>query len=65
MFSHDGRYVIVYNGEVYNFLELREELEGRGAVFQSRCDTEGLVAAYAAWGEDMLDKLNGMFAFAP
>ncbi len=64
MISPDGRYVIVYNGEVYNFLELRKELEGRGLSFHTQCDTEVLLAAYAAWGEDMPARLNGMFAFA-
>ena len=64
MFSVDGRYVIVFNGEIYNFLELRAELEKAGTVFRSRTDTEVILALYAAKGRACLDDLNGMFAFA-
>ena len=63
MTSRDGRYVIVYNGEIYNFLELRRELEARGREFTTRCDTEVLVAAYEEYGEGIVDRLRGMFAF--
>ncbi|MBU1325363.1 MAG: asparagine synthase (glutamine-hydrolyzing) [Alphaproteobacteria bacterium] len=56
--------VIVYNGEIYNYLELRTELEGLGARFRTRTDTEVLLKAYALWGAGMLDRLNGMWAFA-
>jgi asparagine synthase (glutamine-hydrolysing) len=59
-----GRFVITYNGEIYNHVELRAELESRGVRFRSRCDTEVLVAAYAEWGEACLSRLNGMFGFA-
>lgn len=59
-----GRYWITYNGELYNFRELRRELEARGFAFRSECDTEVLLAMYAAFGESMLDRLNGIFAFA-
>jgi asparagine synthase (glutamine-hydrolysing) len=62
--SADGRYVLTYNGELYNFRELRRELEGRGRRFRTDCDTEVLVEAFAEWGEDCLARLNGMFAFA-
>ena len=64
MTTPGGRFVIVYNGEVYNFLELRRELETCGHVFQSRTDTEVVLAAWAAWGPAALDRFNGMFAFA-
>ncbi|MGB8782154.1 MAG: asparagine synthase (glutamine-hydrolyzing) [Terriglobales bacterium] len=55
---------IVYNGEIYNFQELRNELEGGGAKFKSHSDTEVILAAYRAWGEACLTRLGGMFAFA-
>jgi asparagine synthase (glutamine-hydrolysing) len=55
---------VVFNGEIYNFLELRGELETLGHRFASRGDTEVLLAAYRQWGEACLDRLNGMFAFA-
>lgn len=60
----DGRYQIVYNGEVYNFLEIRRELIENGFRFRSETDTEVLAAAYARWGMDCLTKFNGMWAFA-
>ena len=64
MHSLDGRYVIVFNGEIYNFLELRRELEGLGVSFKSRTDTEVILALYAREGVGCLKRLNGMFAFA-
>lgn len=60
----NGRYWIVYNGEVYNFIELRIILEKRGHRFQSNSDTEIIIAAFLEWGEDCVNKFNGMWAFA-
>jgi asparagine synthase (glutamine-hydrolysing) len=60
----DGRYVAVYNGEVYNFLELRRDLESEGARFTTRTDTEVVLALYAREGTHCLDRLRGMFAIA-
>jgi asparagine synthase (glutamine-hydrolysing) len=59
-----GAYVITYNGEIFNYVELREELEGLGHAFRTRSDTEVLVRAYATWGADAVNRLNGMWAFA-
>src|SRR3989454_766899 len=64
MANEDGQVRIVYNGEVYNYRDLRRELEARGHVFRTRSDTEVLVHGYEQWGEAMLDRLNGQFAFA-
>jgi asparagine synthase (glutamine-hydrolysing) len=55
---------IVFNGEIYNFLELRQELESAGVRFVSRSDTEVVLAGYSHWGEGVLERLRGMFAFA-
>jgi len=64
MLTRDGRYVLSYNGEIYNFQELRAELEALGHQFRSRTDSEVLLCAHAEWGEKALERLNGMFAFA-
>ena len=64
MATPDGRYYIVFNGEIYNYLELRKELETEGRQFRSHSDTEVLLAAYARWGKSVLTRLAGMFAFA-
>lgn len=58
-----GRYQLVYNGELYNYLELREELKAKGEVFHTESDSEVLLRAYAVWGEAALDRCRGMFAF--
>ncbi len=58
-----GRYWIVYNGEVYNHVELRKELEALGYTFRSQTDTEVIMASYDAWGVDCLNRFNGMWAF--
>jgi asparagine synthase (glutamine-hydrolysing) len=60
----DGRYVITFNGEIYNYRELREDLKSKGHEFHTDTDTEVLLAAFAEWGADCLPYLNGMFAFA-
>ncbi len=59
----DGRYRIVFNGEIYNYLELREELKAAGAAFATEGDTEAIVAGFHLWGEDVVHRLRGMFAF--
>lgn len=64
MYSADGNLVIVFNGEIYNFLDIRAELEAEGVTFKSHSDTEVILALYAKEGVKCLDKLNGMFAFA-
>ena len=64
MVSEDGALAIVFNGEIYNYVALRRELEARGARFRTQGDTEVLLAGWAAWGPGMLDRLVGMFAFA-
>lgn len=64
MASDDGRAIIAYNGEVYNFRELRTRLESRGLAFNSRSDTEVVLKAYLEWGSDAFKMLDGMFALA-
>jgi asparagine synthase (glutamine-hydrolysing) len=65
MVSANGRYVIAFNGEIYNFRDLRAELEGQGAVFRSQSDTEVVLEGCVRWGfEATLKRLNGMFAIA-
>lgn len=64
MVTADHRFVLSYNGELYNFQELRRELEALGYWFRSTGDTEVVLNAWAAWGERALDRFNGMFAFA-
>ena len=64
MQTRDRRYTITYNGEIYNYPALREQLEGLGHVFMSGSDTEALLLGYQEWGAGVVDKLNGMFAFS-
>src|SRR6267378_4492466 len=64
MSTEDGRYCITYNGEVYNFRELRQVLESRGYTFRSNSDTEVVLKLYVEYGPEMLNRLNGMFAIA-
>ena len=64
MSGDDGRLWVTYNGEIYNYLEIRQELARAGADFRTQSDSEVLLAAWARWGEGALDRFNGMFAFA-
>ncbi|MCF2947745.1 asparagine synthase (glutamine-hydrolyzing) [Paraglaciecola aquimarina] len=64
MTSHDGRYIIVFNGEIYNYQTIRDELSKQGYPFKTHTDTEVILALYASQGEKMLAQLNGMFTFA-
>lgn len=64
MANEDGTIRIIYNGEVYNYIELRDELQSKGHVFRTRTDTEVILHAYAEWGDDCLSHFNGMWAFA-
>jgi len=64
MASDDGACVIVFNGEIYNFLEIQAELKAKGHAFHTTSDTEVLLAAWREWGADMLHRLNGMWALA-
>ena len=64
MVSPDRRFVLNYNGEIYNYIELRAELEAHGRSFVTKSDTEVLLQALIYWGESALPRLNGMFAFS-
>ena len=64
IFSEDGDFGIAFNGEIYNHLEIREELEDRGHRFASHCDTETILHAFLQWDKDCFSKLRGMFAIA-
>ena len=64
VFNEDGTAAVVFNGEIYNFHELRHTLESRGHAFRTASDTEVIVHSYEEWGEDCVDHLEGMFAFA-
>ena len=64
MLSEDGRTCVVFNGEIYNYLELATELRGHGCTFRSRSDTEVILHAYRVWGTECVHRFNGMFAIA-
>ena len=64
MSSHDGKFWIVFNGEIYNYRELRDELSTHGHNFKTTSDTEVILAAYQQWGESCVERFNGMFALA-
>lgn len=64
METPDGRYAIVFNGEIYNFGEIRRELVAMGYSFKSKTDTEVILLGYKEWGKEVVRRLNGMFAFA-
>jgi asparagine synthase (glutamine-hydrolysing) len=64
MWDREGRYCLVYNGEAYNYIELKAELEGLGHFFYTRSDSEVIIEAFKEWGVRCVERLNGMFAFA-
>jgi len=64
MISRSGRYVLVYNGEIYNFLELKKELQSLDVIFEKESDTEVVLEGFEFWGVKLFEKLNGMFAFS-
>ena len=64
MYNEDESVVVTFNGEIYEFAALMDELKSRGYVFRTRCDTEVIVHAWQEWGEACLEHLHGMFAFA-
>ena len=64
MFSTSRNSLITFNGEIYNFKDIRKDLIKKGVTFKSQCDTEVILEAYETYGEDCVNKFNGMFAFA-
>ena len=64
MLSSNEDVIVVFNGEIYNYKEIKEELQKKKYSFQSNCDTEVIIAAYQEWGYECFDKFNGMFAIA-
>ena len=64
MYNETGSLVVVFNGEIYNFQQLKEELQALGHTFATRSDTEVLLHGYEQWGKELLQRLRGMFAFA-
>jgi len=63
MISHDGKYIITFNGEIYNYIEIKEQLLKRGVFFQTESDTEVIIEAYRMYGLDCMNQFNGMWAF--
>ena len=63
LFNEDGSVVVVFNGEIYNFVDLIPELQALGHTFRTRCDTEVIVHAWEQWGEACVERFRGMFAF--
>ena len=64
LFNEDGSVAVVFNGEIYNFVELMPELQALGHTFRTHCDTEVIVHAWEQWGEKCVERFRGMFAFA-
>ncbi len=64
MLSHDSRFVLIFNGEIYNYIELKSELKSAGALFKTATDSEVIIEAYRKWGADCVSRFNGMWAFA-
>ena len=64
MISSDKRYTLIFNGEIYNYIEIRAQLEKYGIRFKSKCDTEVLLKAWELMGTSCLDQFDGMFVFA-
>jgi asparagine synthase (glutamine-hydrolysing) len=64
MFNEDRSLCIIFNGEIYNFLELRDELLSKGHSFTTKSDTETILHAYEEWGEQSVERLRGMFSYA-
>ena len=64
MYNEDGTVVCVFNGEIYNFMDLRTELQAKGHIFKTHCDTEVVLQSYAHWGPRCVEQCNGIFAFA-
>lgn len=64
MTNEDGQVITVYNGEIYNYQEIRQELLVKGHIFRTNCDTEVIIHGYEEWGVDCVQRFNGMFAFA-
>ena len=65
MLSEDERIAVTYNGEIYNFRDIRSDLERHGHAFHTDCDTEVILAAWRQWGPDCVSRFNGMFRLRP